>query len=281
MLVMNTLMDTVTIFRFISMSQKDINTVTGEPVVLNRIFKIALDLMEHSKEHIFISGRAGTGKSTLLRLFMRTTKKNVVVLAPTGVAALNVGGQTIHSFFRFPTGIIQNSQLKKNRQRKVFQNLEILVIDEISMVRADLLDNIDYSLRLNRESPLPFGGVRMIFIGDMYQIPPVITKGFEYNYILSNYSTPYFFSSNALNSNDIHIEFIELNEVFRQNDRSFVSLLECIRTNQMDWDLLEELNSRYNPEIHEEGKYITLCSVNATANKINMEKRSPCNIYQK
>ena len=265
-------MGIVTISLFTSMLPRGIDTGPGEPVVLNRIFKNALDLMEHSTEHIFISGRAGTGKSTLLRLFMRTTKKNAVVIAPTGVAALNVGGQTIHSFFRFPTGIIQNSQLKKHRGRKIFQNLEILIIDEVSMVRADLLDNIDYSLRMNRESPLPFGGVRMIFIGDMYQIPPVIAKEFEHKYILSNYSSPYFFSSNALSNNNIHIEFIELNEVFRQIDRSFVALLESIRTNQMDWELLEELNSRYNPENSEDGHYITLCSVNATANRINMEK---------
>lgn len=231
-----------------------------------------MELLENSNVNIFISGRAGTGKSTLLRLFKETTKKQIVVLAPTGVAALNINGQTIHSFFRFPPGIIVNSAIKKQRNKSIYKKLQVLVIDEISMVRADMLDNIDFFLRLHRESPLPFGGVQMVFIGDLFQIPPVVSQSFEKQYINEKYETPYFFSSNVLKSNKLHIEYIELNEVFRQSDRNFINLLESIRMNEMDWEQLEELNARHNPDFVKEGSYITLCSRNALANNINSER---------
>jgi ATP-dependent DNA helicase PIF1 len=231
-----------------------------------------LELLENSRNNIFISGRAGTGKSTLLRLFKETTKKQIVVLAPTGVAALNINGQTIHSFFRFPPGIIVNSALKKQRNRSIYKKLEVIVIDEISMVRADMLDNIDHFLRVNRDSPLPFGGIQMVFIGDLFQIPPVVSQAFEKQYISEKFETPYFFSSNVLKNNDIQLIYIELHEVFRQVDRTFINLLESIRMNEMDWDQLQELNARHKPEFIKEGNYITLCSRNLLANKINNEK---------
>lgn len=229
-------------------------------------------MLENSRNNIFISGRAGTGKSTLLRLFKETTKKQIVVLAPTGVAALNINGQTIHSFFRFPPGIIVNSALKKQRNRSIYKKLEVIVIDEISMVRADMLDNIDHFLRVNRDSPLPFGGIQMVFIGDLFQIPPVVSQAFEKQYISEKFETPYFFSSNVLKNNDIQLIYIELHEVFRQVDRTFINLLESIRMNEMDWDQLQELNARHKPEFIKEGNYITLCSRNLLANKINNEK---------
>lgn len=231
-----------------------------------------MELLENSRNNIFISGRAGTGKSTLLRLFKETTKKQIVVLAPTGVAALNINGQTIHSFFRFPPGIIVNSALKKQRNRSIYKKLEVIVIDEISMVRADMLDNIDHFLRVNRDSPLPFGGIQMVFIGDLFQIPPVVSQAFEKQYISEKFETPYFFSSNVLKNNDIQLIYIELHEVFRQVDRTFINLLESIRMNEMDWDQLQELNARHKPEFIKEGNYITLCSRNLLANKINNEK---------
>ena len=231
-----------------------------------------MELLENSRNNIFIYGRAGTGKSTLLRLFKETTKKQIVVLAPTGVAALNINGQTIHSFFRFPPGIIVNSALKKQRNRSIYKKLEVIVIDEISMVRADMLDNIDHFLRVNRDSPLPFGGIQMVFIGDLFQIPPVVSQAFEKQYISEKFETPYFFSSNVLKNNDIQLIYIELHEVFRQVDRTFINLLESIRMNEMDWDQLQELNARHKPEFIKEGNYITLCSRNLLANKINNEK---------
>ena len=135
------------------------------PLELNDGFKYALDVLEKSSLSMFLTGKAGTGKSTLLQLFRSTTRKKMVVLAPTGIAALNVQGQTIHSFFGFPPRLIQAKDITKHFNKKWFKRIEVLVIDEISMVRADLLDAIDRSLRLNRENPMPFGGVQMVFIG--------------------------------------------------------------------------------------------------------------------
>ncbi|HHH53464.1 MAG TPA: AAA family ATPase, partial [Bacteroidetes bacterium] len=144
------------------------------PVKLNDDFSSTLKLLENSDESFFITGSAGTGKSTLLRLFVETTSKKTVVLAPTGIAALNVRGQTIHSFFKLPPNFIPKTAIKISKNSRIYKNLDTIIIDEISMVRADLLDNIDLFLRINRKSPLPFGGVQMIFFGDLFQIPPVV-----------------------------------------------------------------------------------------------------------
>ncbi len=242
------------------------------PVVLNSEFRETLKQLEETNESFFITGRAGTGKSTLLRLFSDTTKKKIVILAPTGIAALNVKGQTIHSFFKFAPNFLAKAGIKKVKNSRVYKNLDTIVIDEISMVRADMLDNIDLFLRLNRNNPLPFGGVQMIFIGDLFQIPPVVSTDFERKFLHENYETPYFFSALALNSERFYLNVIELNQVFRQNDHRFINLLESIRLNQMDWDLLEELNSRYNPEEILEGFYITLSARNSQVQRINDQK---------
>ena len=248
------------------------NLKNKKPVKLNSEFNKIIKLLEYSDESFFITGRAGTGKSTLLRLFSETTKKKTVILAPTGIAALNVKGQTIHSFFKFKPNFIPKTDIRIVKNRKLYRNIDTIIIDEVSMVRADMLDNIDLFLRLNRNSPLPFGGVQMIFFGDLYQIPPVVSSDFEKQYIYENYETPYFFSAHALNSENFQYNLIELNEVFRQTDRRFINLLESIRLNEMDWDLLEELNVRYDPEYIKEGFYITLSARNAQAQKINDEK---------
>ena len=151
-----------------------------KPLELSPDFKYALDGIEKSGKHLFITGRAGTGKSTLLQLFRNTTRKKVVVLAPTGVAALNVGGQTIHSFFNFPGKPLQRKDIRRRKNHKLYKKIEVLVIDEISMVRADLLDSIDYFLRVNRDNIIdPFGGVQVVFFGDLFQLPPVIASDFE------------------------------------------------------------------------------------------------------
>ena len=146
---------------------------------LNPEFQQALELMETTQLNLFITGRAGTGKSTLLNYFREKTPKNIAVLAPTGVAALNVQGQTIHSFFKFKPTVTLDSirRLSKEKERDIYGNLDAIVIDEISMVRADLLDCVDRFLRLNGKTPHElFGGVQMIFIGDLYQLPPVVTS---------------------------------------------------------------------------------------------------------
>ena len=241
-----------------------------QPILsLNNDFKYALDAIEKEGKSVFITGRAGTGKSTLLRLFRNTTRKKTIVLAPTGIAALNVGGQTIHSFFGFPAKPISKEELlKKRRKHKIYKKIEVLIIDEISMVRADLLDNIDTFLRVNRENPLPFGGVQVVFFGDLFQLPPVVSNDVEAMLFQNHYDSPYFFSAEVL-QNELELERIELRKVYRQDNRHFLRLLEMIRLNQVDYDDLEDLNERYLPDFIPQGSYITLSARNATVNSIN------------
>ncbi|PIZ52960.1 AAA family ATPase, partial [Candidatus Uhrbacteria bacterium CG_4_10_14_0_2_um_filter_41_7] len=197
-------------------------------IKISKEFKKALAIMEDTKEHLFLTGNAGTGKSTLLQYFRKHTAKKIVVLAPTGVAALNVKGQTIHSFFGFNPSIRKENVRKASvDKRRLFESVETIVIDEISMVRADLLDCIDKSLRINRNKPKEaFGGVQMIFIGDLFQLPPVLTD--EERYIFEEeYRSPYFFSAYVLG--DFDINFIELKKVYRQQDNRFVELLNNLR----------------------------------------------------
>ena len=242
-----------------------------KPLELNSSFQQALDLLEKSDKSVFITGRAGTGKSTLLRMFRSTTRKKLVVLAPTGVAALNVRGQTIHSFFNFPGRPLNPADIKKVRFRRVYQNLEALIIDEISMVRADLLDNIDRFLRVNRESPKPFGGVQMIFSGDLFQLPPVVASEAERMLFSGFYESPYFFSSKVF-EDGFELEKFELHKVYRQESRHFLRLLDTIRTNTADYDDLEDLNERYDPAFEPLDFFITLSPRNAKVDAINQKK---------
>lgn len=240
---------------------------------LNSDFKIALDLIEKEGKNLFITGRAGTGKSTLLQLYRNTTRKKVVVLAPTGVAALNVRGQTIHSFFGFPPRLISPREISKRKDRRLYRNMDVLVIDEISMVRADILDNIDFFLRLNRDSPLPFGGVQVVFFGDMFQLPPVVATDFELEVFSSTYESPFFFSAQLFRQG-FELEMLELRKVYRQDNRHFLRLLDAIRLNHADQDDLDELNERYEPNFESEELYITLCARNAPADRINQRELS-------
>ena len=240
-----------------------------QPLELSDDFNYALERME-SGANLFITGRAGTGKSTLLQIFRRSTKKNVVVTAPTGVAALNVGGQTIHSLFGFPPRLLQSKDVRPNRRyKRLFLNLEVLIIDEISMVRADMMQAIDYALKLNRDSGLPFGGVQIVMFGDLYQLPPVVSSQEERHWFSLHYASAYFFSASALDM--IDLEMIELQQVYRQDSRHFLRLLEAIRNASMDYEELESLNERHIPDFTaEEGQnYLTLAARNATVNKIN------------
>ncbi len=237
------------------------------PLTLNEEFKAILDQLEYTSDHLFITGRAGTGKSTLLQVFRNTTKKRVAVLAPTGVAALNVRGQTIHSFFGFPPKIITHKEIHRRSNYRIYQNLDMIIIDEISMVRADMLDNINYFLKINRQNKLPFGGVQMVFFGDLFQLPPVVSTAPEKQYFNSYYTSPYFFSSYALH--EITLKMIELSEVFRQEERSFIQLLDNIRLNQMDYDDMLYLNERHQPIPEDRSFYITLSARNDIATRIN------------
>ncbi|HMN89185.1 MAG TPA: AAA family ATPase [Saprospiraceae bacterium] len=244
--------------------------IDKQPLELNADFQYALNAIEKENRHLFITGRAGTGKSTLLQLFRNTTRRKTVVLAPTGIAALNVGGQTIHSFFGFPPRFLSLNDIKKRRDRRLYQNLEVLVIDEISMVRADLLDNIDYFLRLNRENTAPFGGVQVVFFGDLFQLPPVIASEAEQALFQLQYASPYFFSAKVMQI--FKVETIELQKVYRQENRYFLRLLEAVRLNRIEYDTLEELNSRYLPDFQAQDFYITLCARNSRADAINRQE---------
>lgn len=246
--------------------------IDKEPLVLSGEFRYILDELEKSNKPLFVTGKAGTGKSTLLNLFTATTKKRVVVLAPTGIAALNVGGQTIHSFFGFAPRLMQKHEIKKRYQSKLYKNIDMIIIDEISMVRADMLDNIDYFLRLNRDSHLPFGGVQMVFFGDLFQLPPVVATPEEVQYFQTFYKGPYFFYSQIFERQDFTMETVELRKIYRQEERHFIRLLETVRTNRMDFEDLEDLNVRHVPDFEPEEGYITLSARNIVADNINEQK---------
>lgn len=246
--------------------------VDKNALILNSDFEYALERMEKSNDLLFVTGRAGTGKSTLLQLFRQTTHKKVVVLAPTGVAALNVKGQTIHSFFGFPPRLLDaRRDIKKRRYRKLYEKLDTIVIDEISMVRADMLDNIDYFLRLNREDPRPFGGVQMVFFGDLFQLPPVVATEIEKQLFRTTYESPYFFSAKVIQP-PVTMEMIELRTVYRQENRHFLRLLDSIRLNRLDYDELEDLNARHLPDAPNPDFAITLSARNARVDAINKQE---------
>ena len=241
---------------------------------LNSQFKRALQLMEKSQQHLFITGKAGTGKSTLLNYFCNKAKKRVIVLAPTGVAALNVKGQTIHRFFNFYIDVTPEKIRKKKTRPNdpnLYKKLNTIIIDEVSMLRADLLDCIDTFLHIYGPNTLqPFGGVQMVFVGDLYQLPPVV-KNNERNIFHTHYATPYFFSAKALDS--AMLEVVELETVYRQKDEQFVGLLNKIRNNSVEDTDIEELNQRYLPGPHipeKEVFTINLTTTNKKADEINV-----------
>lgn len=240
-------------------------------IELNAEFRKALDIAGKTDKNVFITGRAGTGKSTLLTYFRNNTKKKVVVLAPTGVAALNVKGQTIHSFFKFKPDITLQSVkkiYKKGDKNNLYEKIDAIVIDEISMVRSDLLDCMEKSLRLNRGNNQPFGGAQMIFIGDLYQLPPVVT-GAEREIFRTHYKSQYFFDAYVFA--DLQMDFIELEKVYRQKDDSFIALLNAVRNNSATEEHLTQINKRYDPDYAPNTKSfaIYLTTTNDLADTIN------------
>ena len=241
-------------------------------IELNDQFRRALDVMDNTGRSVFVTGRAGTGKSTLLTHFRQNTRKRVAVLAPTGVAALNVKGQTIHSFFGFKPNITLDKIRRvrsANDDRSIYRKLDAIVIDEISMVRADLLDCVDRFLRLNGpDADSPFGGIQMVFIGDLYQLPPVVS-GAEREAFQSLYDTPYFYSARSFQP--LKMEFIELEKVYRQHEQGFIDLLNAIRNNSITDQGLALLNRRCIPDFQPPAgeMYIYLTTTNDMAGQIN------------
>ncbi len=244
------------------------------PLELNSDFTFALDVLEKTSKNLFITGRAGTGKSTLLHLFRNTTRKKCVVLAPTGVAALNVQGQTIHSFFGFPGKFFGPEDIKKRKDRRLYLKMEVLIIDEISMVRAEMMDHIDRFLRINRENPEPFGGVQVVVFGDLFQLPPVVASPEEQHFFQTYYDSPYFFSAKIFREIDpffgtFELEMMELTKVYRQEARHFIRLLDAVRLGEIDYDDLDDLNVRYVKNFNDKNYFITLSPRNAVVDEIN------------
>jgi len=243
------------------------------PVAISKEYNYALDRMEHSMDSLFITGRAGTGKSTLLGIFRDTTKKRCVFLAPTGVAALHIRGQTIHSFFMFPPKMLGPNDITKRKNHRLYKKVDCIVIDEISMVRVDMIDAIDNFLQKNRENSEPFGGVQMIFFGDLFQLPPVVSNPFERKHLQNLYDSQYFFSAMVMNRLKENIEMIELHQVYRQNDPHFIKILDSIRTRTFDEEDLIDLNQRVMKEDELlDHDFITLATRNDIVNRINSGK---------
>ena len=240
----------------------------------NSELRHAWDFVEHTGISIFLTGKAGTGKTTFLRTLKEKSSKRSIIVAPTGVAAINAGGMTIHSFFQLPLSPFVPEVNFKNRfdyskeKRKIIRTLDLLIIDEISMVRSDVLDAIDSVLRRFREHEKPFGGVQLLMIGDLQQLTPVVTP--EDEVILQRYyDTSYFFGSKALRS--ISYVTIELTHVYRQQDKEFITLLNNIREGQVSETDLKRLNERFNPNFEPEvgSDYIRLTTHNKMAESYN------------
>ncbi len=260
-----------------------VKTVAGKDIEFNAQFAQGFDILENGSQNVFITGKAGTGKSTLLQYFRDHSSKNVAVLAPTGVAAVNIKGQTIHSFFRFKLDItpegVHSIKIRKT-QRALYQKIDAIIIDEISMVRADLLDCVDTFLRLyGHDRMAPFGGVQMVFIGDLYQLPPVVTRH-ERDIFKDIYPSPFFFDSKVfseINNSEEHpykFAFLELKKIYRQKEEKFIRLLGAVRNRTATGDHLKALNKRYMPHFKPEKDdfYIYLTTTNAMADKINQER---------
>ena len=253
-----------------------------QEIEFDEMFTMAYRFVTETSEHIFLTGKAGTGKTTLLKYIREHCTKRIVVAAPTGVAAINAGGVTLHSLFQLPfhpflptrqaaQELLGKLRLPRNKQ-EILRKMELLVIDEVSMVRADVLDAIDAILKsVRRNHDEPFGGVQLLFIGDLHQLPPVAQHQ-EWSLLKEHYSSPFFFDSLVIKSQMPLL--IELTKIHRQKEQSFVKLLNKVRNNEMEQDDYDVLHERYlpgfNPELDE--KYITLTSHNKQADEINQNE---------
>jgi len=257
----------------------------------NQHFQMAVQFVNHTGKHLFLTGKAGTGKTTFLKYIKQHSPKKLAVVAPTGVAAINAGGVTIHSFFQLPFGaFLPDQQLPKDMQgnffnkvsllqhirlntakRVLIQELELLIIDEVSMVRADLLDAMDTVLRHIRRDQRPFGGIQLLFIGDLFQLPPVV-RDEEYRVLRNYYSSSFFFHAKVLQQ--APPLYLELKKIYRQSDADFIKLLNNLRNNEMKQEDIALLKRYYNPNFIPEskGEYITLTSHNAKADIINQKE---------
>jgi len=254
----------------------------------NSVFSLASEFIHHTSRSVFLTGKAGTGKTTFLKHIRDTTHKNTVVVAPTGVAAINAGGMTIHSFFQIPPAVFlpgyqqhegnvrvlnkgtlfQHHHISYNKL-ELFRELELLIIDEVSMVRCDLIDLIDTILRHARKSNRPFGGVQVLFIGDLFQLPPV-AQNEEWSLLKEHYQSPFFFHSKAVK--EAAPLCIELQKIYRQNELDFIQLLNHVRHNEVTNEDIQTLNARFSPAAQKIRDHIVLTTHNYKADAINREE---------
>ena len=260
----------------------------------NPELQLAYSFIEHTGKSIFLTGRAGTGKTTFLRNLKNNSPKRMIITAPTGVAAINAGGVTLHSFFQLPFGphIPEHSRNYDNQHRKeaakfnrtkinIIKSMDLLVIDEISMVRADILDAVDEVLRRFRDKNKPFGGLQLLLIGDLQQLAP-IAKDDEWELLRNYYNSPFFFESQALKASEYTT--VELQHIYRQSDKHFINLLDNLRNSNITAEILTEINKRHIPNFHHNDHndgYIILTSHNYSAKNINENKLAeiPAQIY--
>ncbi len=258
----------------------------------NPSFQLALRFVSQTAQHIFLTGKAGTGKTTFLKYIKENSFKKIAVVAPTGVAAINAGGVTMHSFFQLPFGpflptqhdgwneqssamneysLIKNIRFNQAK-RELLRELDLLVIDEVSMVRADMLDAIDSILRHFRRQPqLPFGGLQVLYIGDLFQLPPVVNRS-EWEILREHYKSPFFFDAQVLQKNPP--VYLELKKIYRQNDAHFIGILNNIRNNQCTSEDMEALHQHYRPDFQPSRgeNYIMLTTHNSRADNINQQE---------
>jgi PIF1-like helicase len=261
-----------------------------KPDVENVIFSKAVTFVKDTNENLFLTGKAGTGKTTFLKYIKTQTSKQCAIVAPTGVAAINAGGETIHSFLQLPFGpfvpgtiggfgrqggdtqdkhsLLANLRLKESKL-KLLRKLELLIIDEVSMVRCDLLDSMDLVLRHVRKNwAEPFGGVQMVFIGDLFQLPPVAPEQ-DWEILRNYYSSPYFFEAKVLQENPPL--YIELKKIYRQKEQTFIDILNRIRTGKVNQQDIDTLNMRFDDTPQKEDGYIILSTHNRIADSVNQQ----------
>jgi ATP-dependent DNA helicase PIF1 len=252
------------------------SAVLPATIDLNDEFRRVLTLLKETTDPLFVTGKAGTGKSTLLRYFMHQTGRNVVLLAPTGVAAMNIGGETLHRFFRFAPRFLNRSDIKPlehKERRNLYRAVDILILDEVSMVRADLFDSIDTFMRLNGRNPaLPFGGARIVCFGDLFQLPPIVSTDEERAYLAAHYQSEFFFDAAVFQAMPLRVE--ELTRVYRQQDRAFIDLLNAVRTNTLTGEQLRTLNERVSASFtpRREKPYVTLTTTNRLSEEENAKR---------
>lgn len=252
------------------MTKFDTGTELPENFLITDEFKDLFEIIENNKKQfLFVTGKAGTGKSTFLEYFRQNTSTNHIILAPTGVAAIKCKGKTIHSFFGFPHRVVEDKDIKKIKDVELIKKLDVLLVDECSMVRADILDAINKSLQFNRKNQIPFGGVQIVLIGDLFQLPPVISEARD---ILEELypEGQFFFNSNIFYNTKF--EIFEFSKIFRQSEKKFVNLLNKIRICEIENNELNEINRRVisNEDIYPENTII-LCPTNAKVDEINEE----------